>query len=120
MVPAVAVGAYLTAWAVVLAVFFLTLCPRDAWNADGSVTVWGSFNQVKKEYTVEEIDQVCFETAFFRTGGKYTRRYKSGVQACVTTADGEVFRFDYRDFNYISDEADDGLRAMVKLILFLD
>lgn len=108
-------GAYLTAWAVVLAVFFLTLCPRDAWNADGSVTVWGSFDQVKKEYTVEEIDQVCFETDFFRTGGRRSSRYEAGVQVYVTTADGEVFRFDYSDFNYLSGEADDGLSAMVKL-----
>lgn len=107
--------AYLTAWAVVLLVFFLLLCPRSAWNADGSVVVYNSFNQVREEYTIEEIDQVCFETAFFRTGGKYTRHYKSGVQACVTTSDGEVFRFDYRDFNYISDESDDGLSAMVRL-----
>lgn len=112
--------AYLTAWAVVLLVFFLLLCPRSAWNADGSVVVYNSFNQVREEYTIEEIDQVCFETAFFRTGGKYTRHYKSGVQACVTTSDGEVFRFDYRDFNYISDESDDGLRAMVKLKAIFD
>lgn len=113
-------GAYLTAWAVVLAVFFLTLCPRSAWNADGSVTVWGSFNQVKTEYAAEEITRVCFETTSIRTGGRRSGHYQASVQVRVTTADGEMFRFDPSDFNYLSGEWDDGLRAMVRLKAFFD
>lgn len=108
-------AAYLAAWVVVLTVFLLTLCPRDVWNEDGSVTVHSSSNQIVEEYAPEEITLVCFETTSFRTGGKYGGRYKAGIQVRLTTRDGTEFRFESSNFNYLSDDPDDGLRALLSL-----
>ena len=78
----------------------LSLKPRECLYDNGSVSTYNSFDEVKKQYTVEDATEVKIYIPKQRAG---KRRYKRSVQMQISMHDGKTFFFSYSDFRTIED-----------------
>jgi hypothetical protein len=103
--------AYLVGWAAVLVACCMTFFPRQVWMMDGSVKVYDRSNQLIQHYSHGDIEQLCFETTWSKSGKGFTARYRAELQVRIRMEDGTEILFSYREL-YPSERA---LEAMVDL-----
>ena len=78
----------------------LSLKPRKCLYDNGGVSVYNAFDEVKKQYTVEDSTEVKI---YIPKQGAGKRRYKRLVQMQISMHDGKTFSFSYSDFRTIED-----------------
>ena len=78
----------------------LNLKPRECLYDNGSISTYNSFDEAKKQYTVEDATEAKIYIHKQRAG---KRRYKRSVQMQISMYDGKTFSFSYIDFRTIED-----------------
>lgn len=102
---------YLAGWAVVLTVCRMTFFSRQVWMMDGSLKVYDRANQLIQHYSHGDMEQLCFETTWSKSGKGLAVRYSAELQVRLRMADGTELLFSPGELH----PSEGALEAMVDL-----